>query len=106
MAADTDRARPNPANFSHLGKPANPAPWPRGRGSGSECPPGMPEHGGLRPGVKRRVGPVQATPVRAPCTDGVSKTETHDEDRRLDEESEHRIRPVVAPRSNIFTAEL
>jgi hypothetical protein len=44
-------------------------------------------------------------PMRAPCTRGISKTETRDEDRRLDENGEHRIRPVVAPRS-IFTADL
>ena len=69
----------------------------------SECPAGMAEHRGDRPCVARSVG--QMAPMRAPCACGISKTKTHNEDRRLDENGEHRIRPVVAPRS-IFTADL
>jgi hypothetical protein len=55
----------------------------------------MAEHRGDRPCVARSVG--QMAPMRAPCACGISKTKTHNEDRRLDENGEHRIRPVVAP---------
>ena len=88
-----------PANARHLI-------WSRRSGSpcaASECPAGMAEHRGDRPCVARSVG--QMAPMRAPCACGISKTKTHNEDRRLDENGEHRIRPVVAPRS-IFTADL
>ncbi len=64
----------------------------------SKCPAGMPERRGVRSGIARGVGQVlRAAPVQPPCICGISKTETRDEDRRLDEKSKHRIRPVVAP---------
>ena len=66
----------------------------------------MPEHRGVRSGIAGRVGQVlRMAPVRPPRKRGISNTETGDEDRRLDEKSQHRIRPVVAP-GDTFIAEM
>jgi hypothetical protein len=35
--------------------------------------------------------------MRSPCAHGVSKEETRDKDRRLDEKGQHGIRPVIVP---------
>ncbi len=64
----------------------------------SKCPASVPEHRGVRSGIAGRVAQVlRVAPVRPPCRCGASKTETSDEDRRLDEKSKHRICPLVGP---------
>jgi hypothetical protein len=56
----------------------------------------MAEHRGVRPGIARVGQMSHAAAVRSPRIRGVSKTETGNEDCRLDQKSKHRIRPVIA----------
>jgi hypothetical protein len=62
----------------------------------SKCPASMAEHRGVRPGIARVAQMSDAAAVRSPRICGVSKTETGNEDCRLDQKSKHRIRPVIA----------
>jgi hypothetical protein len=56
----------------------------------------MAEHRGVRPGIARVGQMSHAAAVRSPRKCGVSKTETGNEDCRLDQKGKHRIRPVIA----------
>jgi hypothetical protein len=63
----------------------------------------MSERGGVRAGVTNRGGQVLGTtPVRTPGARSVSETEPCNKNRRLDQESEHAIRPVTNPRTLSF----
>jgi hypothetical protein len=53
----------------------------------------MSKHRGAR--RERRISRLAA--MRSPRTNGISKKETPDEDRRLKEKSEHGIHPIVPP---------
>lgn len=84
--------------FTIRNSPSGRTSRPKHPAANSKCPAGMPERRCVRSGIARGVGQVlRAAPVQPPCICGISKTETRDEDRRLDQKSKHRIRPVVAP---------
>ena len=56
------------------------------------------ERGGVRSGISSRGGQVLGTkPVGSPRACGVSETDPCNKNRRLDEKSEHAIRPIANP---------
>jgi hypothetical protein len=48
--------------------------------------------------TRREASELRLAPLRPPCADDITGSETRDENRRLKEKSEHGMHPVILPR--------